>query len=526
LIDPATLQRMEAEAPAERLTLWDLATAADPDQIAVVCQRNGKVTYRQLCAEAEGLARFWFAQGIGPGDRVILQTPNWYEFSLAHLALTRIGAITVPLLPSYREAELRFISQATEATSIVAAPGFRTTADADVFDRLVKEVPSLSHWWAVDGEPSLRDVALGGRGDLPPLPDPSDVTLILASSGTTGQPKLAMHSHRSTVGGGLRQVAKTLGLGSSDVIFMPSPVGHATGVQYGVRFAMLLGATLVLQVRWNADEATQLIEEHGATFTIGATPFLYDLCALDIKDRRRLKSLTRFVCGGAPIPVDLANSSLERLPDTSVLPAWGMSETGIATMVLPGDGADRISGTDGKPIVGWEVRIADEVGSPVPTGETGEIQVRGVSMFLGYLGRPDLTSEVVPDGWLHTGDIGRLDSDGYLRCLGRIKDLIIRGGMNISATEVENLVRRHPAVSDVAVVGEPDPRLGERICAVIVPEDDVAPTVEELTEFLLAIGVSKLKLPERVVQIDSLPMSPIGKVQKFIVREHLASLRS
>jgi acyl-CoA synthetase (AMP-forming)/AMP-acid ligase II len=334
-----------------------------------------------------------------------------------------------------------------------------------------------------------------------------------------------MHSHRSTVGGGLRQVAAALDLGPSDVVFMPSPVGHATGVQYGVRFAMLLGATLVLQVRWNADEATRLIEDHGATFTIGATPFLYDLCALEEKDRLRLKTLTRFVCGGAPIPVDLAASSLERLPDTAVLPAWGMSETGIVTMVRPGDGSERVSGTDGKAIVGWDVRIADEEGVSVPIGETGEIQVRGVSMFLGYLGRPDLTSEVVPDGWLRTGDTGRLDADGYLRCLGRIKDLIIRGGMNISATEVENLVRRHPAVSDVAVIGEPDPRLGERICAVVVPERDVAPTVEELTEFLLDMGVSKLKLPERVVQVDSLPMSPIGKVQKFIVREHVASLR-
>lgn len=521
LLDGTVLHRFALEGLWEPVTLWDRARQAPRDRTAVVCPRNGAVDYATLVGEAEGLAAAWHAAGTGPGDIVVLQLPNWYEFVLAHLALTRIGAVTLPLLPSYRERELRFVAGTAGAVALVGAPTFRTCPGTDLYDELVATVPGLRTSWAAE---DLRDLARSGAGGpLPPPPSPDDVTIVMATSGTTGDPKLLLHSHRSTVGGVIDRVAAEMTLGPGDVMLMPSPISHATGLQYGVRMAIVLGTTLVLQDRWEPAAAARLVEAHGAAWIMGATPFLYDLVHLPDGDRARLAALRLFVCGGAPIPEPLARRAVEVLPGMSLLPAWGMSETGIATLVRPGDPLAKVTGTDGRPVPGWELRVTDADGRPVPPGTEGEIRCRGAAMFHGYLGRDDLTAEAVPDGWLRTGDLGRMDGDGYLRCMGRIKDLVIRGGLNISAAEVEDLVRLHPKVRDVAVVGAPDPRLGERVCAVVVPEAGAPPTVPELAEFLTAKGLAVQKLPEHVEAVDALPVSPTGKVQKYRLRERLAA---
>jgi acyl-CoA synthetase (AMP-forming)/AMP-acid ligase II len=345
----------------------------------------------------------------------------------------------------------------------------------------------------------------------------------MATSGTTGEPKLVLHSHRSTVGGVIQAVAAEMGLTNDDVMFMPSPISHATGLQYGVRLGLALGTTVALQERWDPREAAELMHRCRASWTMGATPFLHDLLGLDewVLDRVH-ESLRMFVCGGAPIPGALAERATRQLPAVSLMAAWGMSETGIVTLVRPGDPLDKVIGTDGRPVPGWEVRIVDEQGRVLGTHETGEIECRGAALFHGYYGRPDFTTDATGDGWLRTGDLGAIDDDGYLRCLGRIKDLVIRGGLNISAVEVEDHVRRHPAVRDVAVVGTPDERLGERICAVIVPDGE-APTVEELGRFLGELGLARQKHPERIIVLDALPLTPTGKVQKFLIREQLGT---
>lgn len=504
----------------EAQTLWDLALGAPPDRLAVVCPTNGEVTYRTLVAEATALAARFVAEGLESGDVVLIQLPNCYEFVLAHLALTRIGAITLPLPTNYREAEITVIATASRARGIVCSPRHRATPDVYVYESVRDTIPSIEHIWTIEGGALRSAPAVGSDVSLPDLPDPDEVTLIMATSGTTGVPKLVLHTHRSTVGGALQAVAGEMGLGPDDVLFAPSPLAHASGFQYGTRLAIALGTTLLLLDKWEPVEAAALIERYGATWTLGATPFLYDLSRLPQDVRDRLGSLRVFACGGAPIPPSIAAAAREALPRVSICPVWGMSETGMVTLVRPGDPAEKVLSSDGRIVPGWELRIRTVDGMDAGPGEVGEIQVRGSALFHGYYERPDLTHEAVPDGWLRTGDLGYADEDGYVRCQGRAKDLIIRGGVNISSVEVEDQIRTHPAVEDVAVIGVADPRLGERIGAVIVlAEGAEVPTVDDLDAYLTDRGLARNKHPEHIVTIDELPRTPAGKVQKFVLRE-------
>jgi cyclohexanecarboxylate-CoA ligase len=504
-------------------TLWDLAKKSNPDRVAVVCPRNGSITYGVLVREAEGLAAAWHARGVSNGDPIILQIPNWYDFVLAHLALTRLGAITLPALPAYRSLELEQIAEAAGAVGVVGAPSFRYCPPADLYDSLRNQVRTLREIWLVDSKDGgIRSLAAkGDPASLPPAPDPRDVTILIATSGTTGRPKLVAHSHTSTLGGVLERIARDIvGLTEDDVILMASPVTHMTGLEYGVRMSTLLGATLVLMDRWDPASAADLIAKYGVTYTQGATPFLFDLVHLPDEYLDRLRSLRTFVCGGAPIPSDLARRALESMPGTALLPTWGMSETAIATLMHPNDPIEKVTGSDGRAVPGWEIRIVSAEGEVLPPGSVGEIECRGAGLFHGYFRRDDLTREAMHNGWLRTGDRGRMDAQGYVRCLDRIKDLIIRGGLNVSPIEIEELMRLHPSVAEVAVVGIPDDRLGERICAVVIARGEL-PTVETMADFLLGNGLSQQKLPEKIVGFDSFPRTAAGKVQKYVLRKQV-----
>jgi cyclohexanecarboxylate-CoA ligase len=528
LLSDDLVSRYDDQGLWQAHTLWDLAKRADPDRVAIVCPRHGSITYRQLTEEAERLAGVWQAHGISAGDPVILQIPNWYEAPLAHLALTRLGAITLPALPTYRAREITQLVEASGATAIVGATTFHHSPSEEFYRSVVAESETLRECWLVDDQAGgLRGVAAAGSSDgLSHPPDPDELTILIATSGTTGAQKLVAHSHRSTLGGVLGRIATDIiGLQEEDVILMASPVTHMTGLQYGIRMAAWLGATLVLMDRWNPADAAELVSTHGVTYTQGATPFLYDLVNLPGESREKLHTLRSFACGGAPIPPELAQRALEVMPGTALLPTWGLSETAIVTLVGPNDPPEKVTGSDGRAVPGWEVRIVSPEGDPVPPDVTGEIECRGAGLFHGYFGREDLTRSTLHDGWLRTGDRGRMDPHGYVRCLERIKDLIIRGGLNVSPSEIEALMRHHPNVEQVAVVGVPDERLGERICAVVIPRGE-APTVGEIGEFLLAKGLSKQKLPERIVAVDSFPVTAAGKVQKFVLREQVSELQA
>lgn len=520
LLDDEVLNRLSTVSPAEPLTIWDSVLRARSDHAVAVCPRHGTITYGTLAEEAVGLARYWYAEGVLPGSVVILQLRNCYEFLLAHVALTRLGAITLPIDVSYGPQEVAYIAEKSKAMALVGAPGDPSLPDADVYDALIETVPSFQRWWSIDGDPGLRDLAgMHPDGDLPEIPNVSDITMLMPTGGTTGNPKLAAHSHASTLGGPIRQIAQIVGIGEDDTTLLES--SRHVSWQYSIRMTLMTGGTLILEEPWDATKFSEMVQEYGATWVLGAPRFLSDLCNLPLKQRTALKSLRRFVCGGTPIPASLAELAAEKIPGTEILRVWGMSETGMVTSVRPSDTMAKAVGSDGAPVPGWEVRIVADGGSEVPPETEGEIQVRGTALFHGYLYDENLTKESMQDGWFRTGDFGRLDKDGYVHCLDRLKNTILREGMYISAVEIEELVRQHPAVSDVAIVGDPDPQVGERVAAFIISNVPQHPTVEELSAFLLSLGLPRPKLPETIQFVDAFPVSNTGKVQRFLLRAQL-----
>jgi cyclohexanecarboxylate-CoA ligase len=255
---------------------------------------------------------------------------------------------------------------------------------------------------------------------------------------------------------------------------------------------------------------------------MASTPFLSDLASNETVARESVKTLRTFVCAGAPIPSVIVQKATERL-GFEVLSCWGMTENGAVTIARPGDPPEKIFGTDGRAIGGMEVRVVDANGAPAPAGTVGRLQARGTFTFVGYLKKPELNAWD-DDGWFETGDLARVDADGYVRITGRTKDVIIRGGENIPVIEVENLLYRHPKVQDAAVVAMPDARLGERACAFVVPRPNERPTFAELTAFLAKEGMAKSYWPERLELVEAMPRTPSGKIQKFKLREAAAKL--
>jgi acyl-CoA synthetase (AMP-forming)/AMP-acid ligase II len=347
------------------------------------------------------------------------------------------------------------------------------------------------------------------------------VSEVVFTSGTTGEPKGVMHTS-NTVLSICYPLIDRLGFSADDVALMSSTFGHQTGFLYGYCLTLLLGSTGVWLDVWNAEEAARLVEAERVTYTMGATPFLQDFTYAPAVERRDLASLRLFISAGASIPRKLVQDARARLR-CAISAGWGMSENGLVSCNGLGDPEEKVFGTDGVPLPGKELRVVDEAGVIVPAGIEGDLLVRGHSQFVGYWKRPEFTREAhTRDGWFKTGDRAMLDADGYVAITGRSKDLIIRGGENISVAEVENLLFAHPKVQSVAVVAMPDRRLVERACAYVIPRGGDTPTLGELAGWLEERGLAKHKLPERLEIVAELPMTPSGKVQKYRLREDVA----
>jgi cyclohexanecarboxylate-CoA ligase len=298
---------------------------------------------------------------------------------------------------------------------------------------------------------------------------------------------------------------------------MPSPLAHVTGFLIGLVEPIQLGIKVVLQDHWDPIVAAQLIQDERLTTTVSATPFLADLTKTPAVRNYDLSSLIRFHCGGAPIPRALVQQAWEEMQMT-VTSCWGMSEVCLVTTTTADDPPEKSIQTDGRAVLGMEVRIVDAMDQPVPTGEEGRLQARCHSMFVGYLKRPDAYN-VDAEGWFETGDLARMDEEGYIRITGRSKDIIIRGGENIPVVEVEQLLYHHPAVADAAIVAMPDERLGERGCCFITLQDGQQFTFNEMQAYLREQHMSRSYLPERLEIIPEMPRTPSGKIQKFKLRE-------
>ncbi|WP_027283996.1 AMP-binding protein [Rubritepida flocculans] len=499
------------------------AVAATPEKTALVARRSDtgeetRLSYAALADRAARLAGGLAALGVGRGDVVSFQLPNWWEFTALHLACLKLGAVSNPLMPIFRERELRFMLGLAQSKVLVVPRRFRGFDHGAMAEALRAELPGLAHV-LVAGEESLA--ALFAAPPLPPGPGagPDDVIQLLYTSGTTGEPKGVTHS-ANTLLSNLRPFARRLGLGAEDVVHMPSPLAHQLGFMYGIMMPVMLGATAVLQDIFTAEEMARQIRAEGATFTMGATPFLNDLTEHVAASGQGTPSLRVFVSAGAPIPRALVAKARATL-GAAIVSAWGMSENGAVTTTRLEDDAARATETDGLALPGMELRVLDPAGRPLPPGAEGALQVRGCSNFLGYLKRPELDPQD-PEGWFDTGDLARMDAEGYIRIAGRAKDIIIRGGENIPVVEVEGLLFRHPAIAEVAVVGYPDPRLGERACAFVRLREGARLTLPEMVAYLEAQQMARQYMPERLEILDALPRTPSGKIQKFRLREMAA----
>lgn len=517
----------------------DACVAACPDQTALTAvQVEGgavqRFSYRELARMADRIAVGLTRLGVGRNDVVACQLPNWWQFTLTYLACSRIGAVINPLMHIFRERELSFMLKHGEAKVMIVPRVFRGFDFEAMVTGLQPTLPDLKHVVVVGGEGAnsfealLSGPAWEEAPDAPAIlsrqrPGPDDVTQLIYTSGTTGEPKGVMHS-ANTVMANIIPYAQRLQLGADDVVLMASPMAHQTGFMYGLIMPILLRARVVLQDIWEPRQAIQLIQQEGVSFTMASTPFLTDLARAVTDSGQGVPTLRTFLCAGAPIPGPLVEQARTAL-GAKIVSAWGMTENGAVTLTRLDDADERAVHTDGCPLPGVEVKVVDVDGSSLPVGEPGKLLLRACSNFGGYLRRPHLNGTDA-DGWFDTGDLARIDAQGYIRITGRSKDVIIRGGENIPVVEIESLLYRHPAIAMAAIVAYPDERLGERACAVVVPRPGQGIDLADIQNFLKAQKVAVQYIPERLVVRDAMPSTPSGKIQKFKLREMLQDTAS
>ncbi|MFG7945374.1 3-phosphoshikimate 1-carboxyvinyltransferase [Streptomyces cacaoi] len=557
---PASPEPLDVSRPDEaaKRTLPELVArraAADPEGAAVVDVRSGgstTLTWSALHERSEHIATLLLKLGVQPGEAVAFQLPNRAEFTAIALACLRVRALCCPIMPIFREREAAFMLRRSGARVLLLPDEFRGRHHAAEIAALVAEgtadvgklehvvvLPAESgaarlpdargaagrlHWhdWesALAAAPTDQE-ALAGR-----VPDPEDLTQLLFTSGTTGEPKGVLQRSNSLTRAVSMEI-RHLGLTGADTIWIPSPLAHQTGFLYGMWLALVLGVPQIVQAEWNAKLALESLRAHRATFVQAATPFLMDLVRAVEDGERAPQDLRIFVATGATVPRGLAERA-GRVLGTTVLGAFGSTETCLAALAAPGDEPAQRWGTDGRALPGVRIRVTDDSGTELPPGTEGNYEILTPTVFDGYLERPDLTAEAfTADGWYRTGDLATIDASGFLRITGRVKDVINRGGEKIPVAEVEQLLHDHPAVEDVAVVAMPDERLGERACAfVVVGDDGPGLGFEEMQKYLDTHQVAKQYWPERLETVaGALPRNEVGKIQKFVLRERARGLR-
>ncbi|AZZ45738.1 cyclohexanecarboxylate-CoA ligase [Pseudomonadaceae bacterium SI-3] len=512
----------------------DQAVSSSADAPALIAYRvNQNVrcafSYAEIDHVVRRIAAGLAALGVSKGAVVSCQLPNWWEMTALHLACVRIGAVLNPLMPIFREHELRFMLGYAQSRVLVIPQSFRGFDYAEMVDGLRGELPALEHVLVIDSDDESRsfqrvllDRAWEEETDTQALfadrkPHGDDVVQLLYTSGTTGQPKGVLHTS-NTLFSNIRPYAERLHLGSDDIMFMASPLAHQTGFLYGLMMPIYLKSASVLQDVWDPTFAVKVAKAERPTFTMASTPFLADLIEIAPQHPEELSSLRIFVSAGAPIPGALVERAAAAI-QAKIVSAWGMTENGAVTMTRPEDEPERAINSDGVAVPHMAVRVVDENGEDVPRGTEGNLLVRGASLFVGYLKRPDLY-DVDEDGWFPTGDLARMDAQGYIRITGRTKDVVIRGGENVPVVEIENLLYKHPAISAVALVGCPDDRLGERLCAYVTLHDGhQSLSLQEAVRFLTEQRLTRNYLPEYLEVLPELPRTPSGKIQKFKLRE-------
>ena len=506
---------------------WQQTARAMPDKIAVVDNHGASYTYSALDHAASCLANWMLAKGIESGDRIAFQLPGWCEFTVIYLACLKIGAVSVPLLPSWREAELVWVLNKCQAKMFFAPTLFKQTRPVDLILPLQNQLPQLQQIVGVDKlAPATSSLSLSQIiADNTPLTTAitthgDELAAVLFTSGTEGLPKGVMLTHNNILASERAYCAR-LNLTWLDVFMMPAPLGHATGFLHGVTAPFLIGARSVLLDIFTPDACLALLEQQRCTCMLGATPFVYDLLNLLEKQPADLSALRFFLCGGTTIPKKVARECQQL--GIKLLSVYGSTESSPHAVVNLDDPLSRFMHTDGYAAAGVEIKVVDDARKTLPPGCEGEEASRGPNVFMGYFDEPELTARALDEeGWYYSGDLCRMDEAGYIKITGRKKDIIVRGGENISSREVEDILLQHPKIHDACVVAMPDERLGERSCAYVVlkaPHHSLS--LEEVVAFFSRKRVAKYKYPEHIVVIEKLPRTASGKIQKFLLRKDI-----
>ncbi|WP_068182835.1 AMP-binding protein [Mycobacterium sp. UM_CSW] len=523
-------------AEAYRRGLWVSTTLADslrtaaettPGRTALV-DGDTRLDCAALDSEATRLANALLAR-MPTGSVVSFMLPNWHEAAVVYLAATLAGMVVNPILPSLRDHDLRFILEDVESAMIFVPHRFGGHDYAAMLERVTATMDPAPEVVVLRGESGAHTPYPALLEDPPdparlPRLDPDAARMVLYTSGTTGRPKGVLHSHNS-LHALISQIRDQWNVEPGDTFLVPSPIAHIGGSIYAFECPLLLGTTAVLMDRWDPAAAVALMDRERCTHMAGATPFLQQLLSAAERAGTRLPDLKVFICGGASVSPSLIRRAADYFDRAVVTRVYGCTEVPVATVGAPRpDEADRAADTDGRPGIA-EIKLAAHDWA---SDGDGEICVRGPQMLIGYRHSHDDADSFDAAGFFHTGDLGRWVSaglkGGYLLVTGRAKDVIIRNGENISAKEVEDLLAEHPGIAEIAVVGLPDERTGERACAVIVPSADRGesePGVADLLALLQSKGVAKFKAPEQVVIWDALPKNDAGKILKHRIRAAL-----
>ena len=498
-----------------------------PDREALT-DGTRRLTYRELAHGIDRMAARLRALGIGQGDVVTIQLPNWIEFAFVFFALERLGAVAVTVSVDFRSRELEYIMRFAGSKMLVCCAQFRDFDHVAMAEELRPRLPALACIGVVRGAPrpgmvSLDDIAAAGgppAGFVPVAMDADAVMRMAFTSGTTGNPKGVMHSHNTTLAA-TRILNGDLGLAADDVMMIWLPLGLNWGYLTLVQ-SVLACAKAVLLDRFRPAVALDLIERERVTYIPSAPASLTSILQERDLTRRDLSSLRIVVSGGASAPVETIRAWRRAAPGV-LLELLGMLETGYQAYTRATDDPERVAGSVGRPASDMGLKLVDANGREVARGEEGDICCDGPSVHLGYHNNPTANAEAfLPDGWFRSGDLGMIDTDGNLRIVGRLKEMINRGGKKFFPREIEEILYTHPQVLYAAIVGIPDPRLGERNCLCLVPRPGETPTLKSLVAFL-GDSVATYKLPERLELFTQFPFTPTGKIQRHaLVREVVA----
>lgn len=487
--------------------------------------KHAAITYSELRDNVERLASGLYHLGIRAGDVVTIQLPNIPEFVIAYLAISRLGAVMSTAHMPYRGAELRTLLSHGRARAFIGLGRGKDVSPTGIVSELKNELPLLQHIVSV-GEPVVGTISWASlMSDSAPLPDsiaavPSDPFLLLFTSGTSASPKAVPLTYQATLGNA-RMGAPEHRITASDRILSAAPYTHLFGL-YSFHLALSVGATNTLLPMFTPSDLAAALNELRPTVLFTAPAHLAAMLGSGALGKAEMASLRLIICSGSACSPDLARQIAALLTNGRFTQLWGMTETQAGLYTRPDDPVETSATTAGRPSPGTEVRIVDSENKPLPDGKIGELQIRGSLLFPGYFANDAANRDAfTQDRWFRTGDLATRDSAGNIGITGRIKELINRGGIKYNPRDVEELIAQHSKVSQVAIIPIPDEVLGEKACCFLVAKGGTPPSLEELCAFLVDHGIAKHKLPERLVVVDEMPMTPTRKIIKGKLKDLL-----